>query len=460
MIEGLILAENLTGRVNKRRQICTNFPAGRTPLMDLVSRMKSEESNSTEFAYYEDRYPHRSAASKNISTTVMFADTTSPYAAKSANFTLDESTNKALCIQVASTEYVTLGDNLQFNIVDSSAAVVAVQMTVTSLPDTTGRVVGVVSSVGNSAGSISVDYDYDYDTDSASAGRTITFVGNARGEGTSVTSGEGFWEEPVKVTNYLQLFKRTYDVSREVLKSAQDYDGEGIMDELYWKQGMFHMEDMERAFFNGLAKATTDANGRRLYLTGGLKHYLQEWEKADSIYRGGSGAAAITGDTNFDKRIIANSAGTITADLLDDWGERMFNRTNSIVDSKIAYCGSTALNAVNKLLRDATNYDQRPDEDVVKKWGSRYHGYNAPQGDIFFTSHKLFNSTAADRQKMYFVDLGYLKWRYFTDGDTKFIDNIQTKREDIRQDMWITHGGFELQFPEAHMLIEKVTGAA
>ena len=131
------------------------------------------------------------------------------------------------------------------------------------------------------------------------------------------------------------MFKRTYDVSREVLKSAQDYDGSGIMDELYWKQGMFHMEDLERSFFNGIAKATTDANGRRLYLTGGIRHFLLEWEKADSIYRGGSGAAAITGDTNFDKRIIANSAGTITADLLDDWGERMFNRTNSMVDSKI-----------------------------------------------------------------------------------------------------------------------------
>jgi hypothetical protein len=459
VLTGLLEASDLTGRANKRRQIAEIFPAGRAHLTDLISRMPSEETNQEEFNYYEDRFPFRSAASADISTTVMFADTTSPYAAKSANFSLDDSTNKTLCIQVADRSRITLGDVLQFNVVDTSAAIKRVNMVVTVLPSTTGRVVGVCSG-RDIASTVTVDFDYDYDTDSLSAGRTISFIGNARGEGTSVTVGEGFHEEPVKVTNYTQIFKRTYDITRNAIKSAQDYDGEGPLPNLIWKQGLFHMEDLERAAFFGQAKVTSDSDGKRLYLTGGLEYFLQEWEKADSIYRGGSGAAAITGDSNFDKRIIDNTSGTLTADQLDEYGERVFNKTNSIVDVKLGYGGSTAMRVLNQLLRESTTYNQNADMGVMDLWGTNYHGYRTPYGDMYFTSHKLFNQNATWRKYLWIIDPGYISWRYVTDSDTKHIDNIQTKREDIRQDMWLSNGGFEIYAPESHLFLKNVESAA
>jgi hypothetical protein len=457
VISGLLLQSSTTGRPNERRMILHNFPAGRAPLTDLLSRMQSEESNQTDIYWYEDRFPWRAATSADISSTVMFADTTTPWAAKSGNFTLDEGSNKTLAIQVADRSRMTLGDIYQFNVVTTVPSVVSVNMTVMSLPATAGRVVGVCHGRDISGSGVTVDYDYDYDTDSAGAGRTLTLVGNARGEGTAVTSGEGFWEEPVKVTNYLQTFKRTYDVSRELLKSSQDYDKEGALDEIMWKQGMFHMEDLERAAFWGQAKTTTDSDGRRLRLTGGLEYFLQEWEKANSIYRGGSGAAAITGDTSFDKRIIANASGVVTPDLFDDWGERLFSRTNSLVDVKFGYGGSTAMKVINQMLREATTYNQNADLASMDLYGTNYMGYRTPFGEIYFASHKLFNQDPTLRKQLYLLDLGYIKWRYLSDSDTKFVDNIQTKREDIRQDMWITHGGFEVHFPESHMIIKNIS---
>ena len=67
-----------------------------------------------------------------------------------------------------------------------------------------------------------------------------------------------------------------------------------------------------------------------------------------------------------------------------------------------------------------------------------------PQGRILLKTHPLFSRNTLYTNSMLIMDFSALKYRPLTDSDTKFTDDIQTKREDLREGQWLTEAGIEI----------------
>jgi len=62
------------------------------------------------------------------------------------------------------------------------------------------------------------------------------------------------------------------------------------------------------------------------------------------------------------------------------------------------------------------------------------------------------------RNSAFYIDLGHLKWRYLTDHDTDIQQNIQLPDAMIRKDQYLTVGGPDIAFAEAHMFVGDLGG--
>jgi hypothetical protein len=47
---------------------------------------------------------------------------------------------------------------------------------------------------------------------------------------------------------------------------------------------------------------------------------------------------------------------------------------------------------------------------------------------------------------MFIIDFSSLRWRPLKGRDTKMMDNIQAKDEDLQRGQWLTEGGLEVRY--------------
>jgi hypothetical protein len=227
--------------------------------------------------------------------------------------------------------------------------------------------------------------------------------------------------------------------------------------------GLRHMIEMEKAFLFGerSTKLVVDpdtGDSTPETTTGGVVWFLEQWEAANSIYRGGSGATAVTANSDDNKRII-DLGGTMSKSEYNTYITRAFRKTNDRAYEKLGLCGGTFLATVNDLF-EAQVVRNAAVSDKNRNWDFQVHSHSTLRGTIHYKVHPLFDEDPDLQDACLILDVGNLMYRPLSDSDTTFLKGRQETDRDGRKDEWITEAGLELRYPESHMLIKNATTAA
>jgi hypothetical protein len=286
-------------------------------------------------------------------------------------------------------------------------------------------------------------------------GCTVMVIGNAVGEGASALTGRFY--PPIRQTNYTQIFRNAFSFTRSSMKQPTEFDKTGIYREKAEDNLRAHMVEMEMAFLFGARRVENVVeNGETVprRQTAGVLWFLEQWEAANSIYRGGSGAPALTANTDDQKRIITAASSTMTMKEFNGFLERAFRTTNDKAFEKLFLCGSGFLGAINALLE--TKAQLNKDFSVQKVYGMNVVTWETAFGTVHFKTHPLFSRQPALRYNGLLLDVQNLKYRALNDSDTTLLENRQANDFDGRKDEWVTEAGLEVNLPESCMYIKDL----
>lgn len=444
---------------NHRRQILHSYPNGKSPLTGILSMLPEEETNDSLFFWYEKRYvsPKTTLRGTNPGTT------TAPSTGDADDGTNATTGAKAITVdfwlKVASTKEFKPGHVIR-NDADGVLYWVVVGGVTRGLADETvlghikvrllrATTLGVIATI-------------------FAAGTTIRIVGSAYGEGASGANVKttGF-RRPFPIQNTTQIFRDAFDFPGSVLKMGMKWDKTGAYKEKAHDTVTDHMTSIERALLFGRRSTTTrnSLDGVQEDLTtrtmSGIIEYLELWD-AGSVGLTVDGATYApylfkgqnTLDTDDQKRIIANAAGTISVDKFNQWAERCGRYHTNRSDEKLVILGSGALLALTKMFRMNSCYNV---QEGVKIYGLTVTRIVTPFGSFNLITHPLFNEdTAGMTYWMLFLDIWSLKYRFLTDRDTRLLKNRQNPGDDFRRDEFLTEAGLEMWTPESHMLVKNV----
>lgn len=450
-ILGLVSGQNFAdegwyNRTNRRR-IFRDFPTGQFPLTGFLSLMETEAADSFKFGWFEKRMP---LPRTTIATgAAPFSPTGSNTASASP---LSFTAGTVYRVVVADANQFQPSQQIYFDELPLSSGTGSLQGLVTTIVDDTHvefRVIESLAAVLNTSNLITGG------TPGPCAAKVIV-IGNANAEG--ARSGTGRFYPPLDVENYTQIFRNAFEFTATSLKIPTEFDETGVYAEGAEDALREHMTEMEMAFIFGKKGVMTvtgeDGRPRPRRTTGGLIWYLEQWEKADSIYRGGTGAAAITSNDDDEKRII-KLTGSITETVFDSYIERAFRCTNTKTFEKLVICGNKFLSAINGYLKRASVLNK--DYMMQKVYGNDIVTWITPWGTLHLKTHPLFNAQPNLIKDGLIVDVNRLKFRPLNDRDTTLLPNRQENDTDGRKDEWLTEAGLEVNMPEAHMYIRNLT---
>jgi len=441
---------------NHRRQILYSYPTGTAPLTALLNLCDEEETDDPEYRWMETRLPSLEAATAYISTTVIFASATvtanvvTAVTAWSADTAIANGSSAAVCVD--DTDKFCLNMVVKLN-----------QITLTG--GTKRDYIGIVTGIGtvsskdylyirvvDGAGSTTIDFD-----STANLAVQVLAIGMSNPEGHTGTD-LGAHELPIEQSNYTQIFKYGYQITGTNLKTATKFDKAGSFPDQAKQNAINFAKLLEYAFLFGV-KSTVAASGstkiRRL--TGGLLHFMREWEAANSVYRGGSGAAAATANSDDNKRIIDLASETLTLESFTSYLERMSRTSGGSNTSNELLCftGNQAFLLIQKMLK--TTFELQVVPKTKDTYMMDFVKVVTPMKTIMFMTHPLFNENALLRRNRLLLEPGNLCYRNLKGRDMQLTENQQPNNADYREDAWFGECGLEVHYPEKMMYLTNLT---
>ena len=361
---------------NFREMILWLEPNGTSPLFALSSKMKKQTTDDPQIHWWEERQDitrvRINGALNNAATTVVVDAGALALAPGDI-------------LQVENTQVVGYDSEL---------------LRVTSVTNDTTFVV-TRGYAGSTAASITDDW-------------YLTKIGSAHGEGT--TSPDAVSRNPTKLTNYTQIFKTPYQITKTALET-KFRTGDPLKNEQK-RKAFDHSEKIEWSLLFGKAWEGTDANGMPIRTMGGLRSFLS------------------TNVTVFSAAVTTDSFLNAVAPLFNWSGE-------GAGDQRIAFCGNNALNILNKAIK--TDSSSRINFDkVVEYYGMRFNRFILPQGEVLLKTHPLMNVHPRYQNSMFVINPAGLVYRPLRNRDTKIEKDIQPNDADYKKDQWLTECTFEI----------------
>jgi hypothetical protein len=403
--------------------------------------LPSEETDKVEFGWWERRFPAQ--------RTKSVASGTAPFQNG------DNTAFSDLGTLTADTEYrLKVESTEQFK----ATHVIEIRgLAINNATTTNNNLRGTVTEINSATQLTFRPYTTLATVDNATTdnnGKTVAIIGTANAEGGR--SGTGIIQFPVNPTNFTQIFRSAFSLTRTALKGGLLFDKSGPYKMQAKENGLRHMIEMEKAVIFGekhTVLVTDPDTGDVTPETkmGGILDFLRKWEAADSIYRGGTGATAVTLNTDDNKRII-DLSGSMTKSQYNTYISRAFRKTSDKAYEKLVCCGGTFLEVVNSLFEKdivrTTLFQEktRNAEFIV-------HSHTTLRGTVHYKVHPLFDEDPDLQGNALILDMGNLMYRPLSDSDTVFLKGRQETDRDGRKDEWITEAGLELRFPESHMYL-------
>jgi hypothetical protein len=311
------------------------------------------------------------------------------------------------------------------------------------LVEETGEIVRV-SSDPSSDGSIPVERGFSgtsaasFDAGTGGINPNLIVIGTANEENASAPTGLNF--DPVKHSNYTQIFRNALEASRTAMKTRLR-TGDAVK-EAKRETAQYHSIEMERALFWG-QKWEGTMNGNPVRTTGGIKYWM---------------------DANASDRVMNQSGASTDMEQLEAWMDEMFRYGSS---EKMAFVGNKAMLTVNQIVRKNSHYNIN---QGVKEYGMNVTRLDCPFGSLVLKTHPLFNyagggtHNSADyygfNSSMYVLDMDNLVYRYLEGSDTSYLADRQPNDLDGKKSEFLTECGLELHHPETHFIINGLTNPA
>lgn len=448
---------------NTRRRVAYDFPQGTAPLTALMSLLEPEFTPIQEFGWQEERW-----------TQIKTLTSTSGQPTADVPFYLGGTTTTA-----GAPWTPTAGQSIRVYVDDASNfqvddSIVLWKLTLTS---GTGNLAGRVTAT-NTTGADYIEFDVTNTLPSTvinnvagetagNEGKSVFLMGSAFAEGSRSRTGRNKF--PVEIKNFTQIHKNAFELTRNALKQPLIYNKSGQYEKALKDNGIDHLCGLEMTQLWGKRRSTTATDPDtgetvKRYFSGGLLWFLEQWELGN-VSNGGAfdyrpGGADITAQTDWetytDKRIVKLGSATLTGDQFDELTSRAFEKTNNTSWDKLILCGQGFLNKV------AARYEKKITwtsmrENGFKGFDFKLAEFSSNAGAMYMKTHPLFRD-AVWRNSAFIIDLGFLKWRPITDSDTDVVQGIQPNDADKRKDQYITDGGAEFWYPEAHMFIQDLGG--
>lgn len=458
---GLISSEQLDDYWSQtaRRKVLYSYPNGTAPLTALMSLADTVETATPQFGWNEERWTQlrtTTVAGPTANTVFYLTGTTTT---AGATFTPTVGTTYRMYVTDASMFQVDDMLSVHGLTIASGGALTEIMGRVTAT-NTTGTDYVELAVIGSAPGAVTNDA-------AAVVGIPVVHAGSAYAEGSRSRTGR--YRFPSEISNYTQIFKTPFELTRTALKEPTKYDKSGDYRNQLKKQGIDHMAGMEWTWFFGIRRQETaldDDTGAtvRRGFTGGLLYFLKQWEKG-SIANGGAfdyrtSATDVSAQTDWvtypDKRIIRLGGTTVTRTQFNQIEALAFRKTNSNEWCKLCLCGSGYYAKVAESFEKQVQITQNRDE-VFKGWNFELIERNTPSGKIYYKTHPLFQNVEMDNSAFY-LDLGYIGFRPLSDSDTTVQQMIQLPDADKRKDQYITEAGMEWYYPEAHSYVERLGG--
>lgn len=254
----------------------------------------------------------------------------------------------------------------------------------------------------------------------------LLLVGSAFGEGTAEPSSVS--RNPIKYSNYTQIFKTSYEISGTA-NNTNARTGDALANDKK-RRSFDHARAMEWAMMYGKKYEGVDANGKPLRFMGGLRSYIAP----DNI-------KMLANDWGLYKSVAAGNN-------LIDMMSAVFDYSSPAGDTRVALCGNGALNAINKAIMNSSGAGGTRIEWGAKEkaWGINFRELIFPQGRLMLKTHPLMSRHSMYTNGMWLLDMSSIKYVPLKGRDTKPLDNIQNKGEDVIRGMWQTECSLRVDF--------------
>lgn len=381
---------------NFREMILWVNPNGTAPIFALSSKAAKDSTDDPEFSWWAEpndqiRLHTNGALDNNPATTTVVVDGTEPNSSD-----LGLNWGSALSLKP--------GDILMVEPAADAAVFTPEYLLVTGVTNSTTFTVqrafsgSSIANIGN--------------------GSYLTKVGSAYAEGTS--SPQATSRNPIKYTNKCQIFKDSYSLTGTAAQTRAR-TGDPIKNDKK-RKSFDHAASIEYAMIFGRQSETVGSNGKPMRTMDGIRRFISS--RTTTVW-------------------TAN--GKTLNDLMDAVAP-VFDYDSNAGNVRMAFCGNGALNSINKAIARASGQSALNLNFAMptKVYGMDFEELIFPQGRLLLKTHPLFNKNSLYTNSMLIMDFSALKWRPLRNRDTKFFDDVQTKREDLREGYWMTEAGIEL----------------
>ncbi len=371
---------------NFRELILYRNPNGSAPLFALTARIASESVDDPEFAWWDE--PNDLI---RVQFDAAFATTVTDLTVDSA-----DPSSSAPGIAYGNATHLKPGDLLMLE--DATEAQVLTHEIMQVVSVTSATAFSVVRGVAGSSKVAIANDDF------------ALKIGSAYSEGSN--SPDATSRNPIKYSNFCQIFKSSYELTKTILKTRAR-TGKAL-DNDKKRKTFDHSRDIELALMFGQKFETTGANGKPLRFMGGLREFIP------------TNTTTIFG-------------ASVTLQQYLDATTPLFDWDSPAGDERIVFCGNNYLNTLNLL---AESNGAIRFSDVIEVFGMRMREFVLPQGRLFLRTHPLMNRHAQYKSSAFIVDMSSLKWRALR--ETKSQDNIQANDADTIKGQWLTEAGLEV----------------
>jgi hypothetical protein len=246
----------------------------------------------------------------------------------------------------------------------------------------------------------------------------LIIIGSAQPEGD--TSKPSRSDNPVKATNYTQIFRTPFEITGSLMESDFQVNPADWPHQAR-KAGMEHAKDIEYAFLHG-RKYLDTTGAQELRTTGGALSFIS----------------------------------TNQTDAGGDLSEAEFNAFMLQVmrygsGSKLAMASGIGVSALNKF--PASKQQTRNDETT---YGMNVTHYTSPFGSLNLVYHRLLEGTKYGGY-IVVVDIDEVKYRHLGNRDTKVLPNRQANDLDGRKDEYLTECGLQFGQERTHGVLTGIT---
>lgn len=366
---------------NFREGILRFRPAGDSPIFALTAKAGKKSTNDPEFSWW------------NEGSTIVRLQANGSVGAAVELITVDSSDPTVSTLGAVQGEATHLkpGDILQIEKTDQASydnELIEVTAVLSATQFTAKR--GVA---GTSAATISDD-------------AYMTLIGSAYAEGTA--GPRAVSRNPLKYSNYTQIFKDAYEITGTADETETRTNNGWSADKQ--RKSFDHAAKIEWSLLYGRKHETTDSNGKPKRYMQGLRSFIPA-----------------SNTTVF--------SAAVTASSLMNAIEPAYRFSTGAGDTRIGFGGAAALIELSKVFAGAVQFQVK---DTIKMYGLDFQEFITPVGRLLMRRHPMLSIHDRYKKSMFVVDFDAIKYVYMKGRDTKTIDDVQQKDEDIRRGIIMT----------------------